>query len=50
MPGHGLIPLGSTNAAAISAVLAANTVLVGYVIIAFREEAPEPLFIDKKNR
>ncbi|RSH81456.1 vacuolar ATPase assembly integral membrane protein vma21 [Saitozyma podzolica] len=33
---------GSTTLAAISAVVAANIVLVGYVVVAFREDAAAP--------
>jgi len=36
------ITLGSSTPSAIFAVIAANIVLVGYVIVAFREDAEAP--------
>ncbi|KAK8845575.1 hypothetical protein IAR55_006290 [Kwoniella newhampshirensis] len=42
---------GSTTYAAISAVLAANVILVGYVVVAFREDGgPTPPLVSKKKQ
>ncbi|EIW73340.1 hypothetical protein TREMEDRAFT_42323 [Tremella mesenterica DSM 1558] len=44
---------GATTPSAIAAIVAANMVLVGYVIVAFREEAHSPhppIPLEKKSR